>query len=98
VTPSPLEQIRVLVVDDEKPARQRLIDLLRNDSQVGDILEAENGVAAVDTIQATVVSTASWQYRRGRRPHYFRLARHSGTIASNVHKSDLRTVRLHACV
>jgi two-component system, LytTR family, response regulator len=51
VTPPPLEQIRVLVVDDEKPARQRLIDLLRNDSQVGDILEAENGVAAVDTIQ-----------------------------------------------
>ena len=51
MTPPPLEQIRVLVVDDEKPARQRLIDLLRNDSQVGDILEAENGVAAVDTIQ-----------------------------------------------
>ena len=51
MTPSPLEQIRVLVVDDEKPARQRLIDLLRNDSQVGDILEAENGVVAVDIIQ-----------------------------------------------
>ena len=51
MTPSPLEQICVLIVDDEKPARQRLIDLLRNDSQVGDILEAENGIAAVDTIQ-----------------------------------------------
>ncbi len=51
MTPSPLEQIRVLVVDDEKPARQRLMDLLRNDSQVGDVLEGENGVAAVDIIQ-----------------------------------------------
>ena len=50
MTPSPLEQIRVLIVDDEKPARQRLIELLRNDSQVGDIPAAENGIAAVDTI------------------------------------------------
>jgi two-component system LytT family response regulator len=39
--------IRVLVVDDEPPARQRLVDLLRKDSQVGNILEAENGKAAV---------------------------------------------------
>lgn len=47
----PPERIRVLVVDDELPARQRLIDLLRKDSQVGSILEAENGIAAVATIQ-----------------------------------------------
>ena len=45
-----LEPIRVLVVDDEIPARQRLIDLLRKDPQVGNILEAENGAAAVEII------------------------------------------------
>jgi two-component system LytT family response regulator len=47
----PSERIRVLVVDDEPPARQRLVDLLRKDSQVDSILEAENGIAAVDMIQ-----------------------------------------------
>lgn len=45
------ERIRILVVDDEKPARQRLIDLLRTDPQVGNILEAENGTDAVDIIE-----------------------------------------------
>jgi two-component system LytT family response regulator len=48
----PSRQIRVLVVDDEPLARQRLVDLLRKDSQVGEVLEAENGIAAVDMIQA----------------------------------------------
>jgi two-component system, LytTR family, response regulator len=43
-------QIRVLVVDDEAPARQRLIDLLRKDLQIGRILEAVNGKAAVEII------------------------------------------------
>jgi two-component system LytT family response regulator len=51
VIPSPIERIDVLVVDDEAPARQRLVDLLRKDSQVGGILEAENGVATVEMIQ-----------------------------------------------
>jgi len=46
----PSERIRVLVVDDEAPARQRLIDLLKKDPQVGSILEAANGKAAVDII------------------------------------------------
>jgi two-component system LytT family response regulator len=50
---SPLrpERIRVLVVDDEAPARQRLVDLLRKDAQVHSIVEAENGLSAVDAIQ-----------------------------------------------
>jgi two-component system LytT family response regulator len=50
---SPLqpEPIRVLVVDDEAPARQRLVDLLRKDSQIQSIVEAENGLSAVDAIQ-----------------------------------------------
>jgi len=50
---SPLrpESIRVLVVDDEAPARQRLVDLLRKDPQIQSIVEAENGLSAVDAIQ-----------------------------------------------
>jgi two-component system, LytTR family, response regulator len=46
----PAERISVLVVDDEAPARQRLIDLLKKDSQVGSVLEAANGKAAVEII------------------------------------------------
>ena len=45
------EAIRVLVADDEIPARQRLIDLLRRDVQVGQINEAADGEVAVETIQ-----------------------------------------------
>jgi two-component system LytT family response regulator len=48
--PQPAEGLRVLVVDDEAPARQRLVDLLRKDPQVGSILEAANGKAAVEII------------------------------------------------
>jgi two-component system LytT family response regulator len=48
--PSPCDALRVLVVDDEAPARQRLIDLLRRDGDVSNIAEAENGLAAVDRI------------------------------------------------
>jgi two-component system, LytTR family, response regulator len=48
--PSRVEGIRVLVVDDESPARQRLIDLLEKDAQIAPILEAANGKAAVEII------------------------------------------------
>jgi len=48
--PPSLDPMRVLVVDDEAPARQRLVDLLRQDRQVGSILEAENGSAAIAAI------------------------------------------------
>jgi two-component system, LytTR family, response regulator len=44
-------RLRVLVVDDEEPARHRLIDLLRHDAGVGQILEAADGLAAVDAIE-----------------------------------------------
>ncbi|HEX4485370.1 MAG TPA: LytTR family DNA-binding domain-containing protein [Terriglobales bacterium] len=47
----PRERICVLVADDEAPARQRLIDLLRKDSGVATILEAANGQSAVEVIQ-----------------------------------------------
>jgi two-component system LytT family response regulator len=45
------EGIRVLVADDEAPARQRLIDLLDKDAQVRAVLEAGDGQAAVEMIQ-----------------------------------------------
>jgi len=43
--------ICALVVDDEAPARRRLVDRLKKDRDVSRILEAENGVAAVALIQ-----------------------------------------------
>ena len=43
--------LRVLVVDDEAPARQRLIDLLQRDAGVGAIGEASDGLAAVDAVE-----------------------------------------------
>ena len=52
MTSPKLDPIRVLVVDDETPARQRLLDLLRKDLQVGNILQAENGTVAVDMIKS----------------------------------------------
>lgn len=40
----------VLVVDDEGPARQRLVDLLRQDGKISEVIEVSNGLAAVDMI------------------------------------------------
>ena len=51
MSPFPPERIRVLVVDDEAPARQRLVDLLRKDNRVANIVEVEDGMAAVNAIQ-----------------------------------------------
>ncbi|BDU19009.1 LytTR family DNA-binding domain-containing protein [Dyella sp. GSA-30] len=41
---------RILIVDDELPARQRLRELMESDADVGDIMEAENGLDAVEAI------------------------------------------------
>lgn len=46
-----LEPIRVLVADDELPARQRLADLLRRDDQIASVSEAADGQTAVEMIQ-----------------------------------------------
>ena len=46
-----LEPIRVLVADDELPARQRLIDLLQRDEQIASVAEAADGETAVQMIQ-----------------------------------------------
>jgi two-component system, LytTR family, response regulator len=46
------EPIRFLVVDDEMPARNRLIELLDKDSSAGEIFEAKDAVDAVALIQS----------------------------------------------
>lgn len=46
-----LEPIRVLVADDEIPARQRLMDLLRRDEQIASVSEAGDGQTTVEIIQ-----------------------------------------------
>jgi two-component system, LytTR family, response regulator len=43
--------MRVLVVDDEAPARQRLIDVLQKDPGITAVLEATNGIEAVAMIE-----------------------------------------------
>lgn len=48
---SATDGLSVLVADDEAPARQRIIDLLRRDSQVAAVIEAPDGLSAVDIIQ-----------------------------------------------
>jgi two-component system LytT family response regulator len=45
------EGLCVMVADDEPPARQRIIDLLRRDSRVAAIIEAFDGLSAVEVIQ-----------------------------------------------
>jgi len=47
----PAEPICVLVVDDEAPARRRLMELLAKDREVSRVIEAKNGIAAVSLIQ-----------------------------------------------
>lgn len=48
----PSTSICTLVVDDEAPARERIIGLLNKDCDISRILAAENGAAAVELIQA----------------------------------------------
>ena len=45
------EPVHVLVADDEQPARQRLIDLLRRDGQIASVSEAADGETAVEMVQ-----------------------------------------------
>jgi two-component system LytT family response regulator len=45
------DPLRVLVVDDEAPARKRLMDLLVADGDVQRVLEAKDGVAAISLIE-----------------------------------------------
>ena len=47
--------LRVLVVDDEEPARQRLIELLREDGRVSSIRQAGNGREAMSALAESPV-------------------------------------------
>jgi two-component system, LytTR family, response regulator len=49
------ERLRILVVDDEPPARQRIVDLLEKDVEVASILEAANGLDAVEMLDRETV-------------------------------------------
>lgn len=46
------KSLTALVVDDEAPARRRLVDLLRNVANVSEIIEATDGNAAVELIDS----------------------------------------------
>jgi two-component system LytT family response regulator len=46
------QRIRVLVVDDEPLARQRIVDMLHADRDVEVVGEIDNGVAAVDAVRS----------------------------------------------
>jgi two-component system, LytTR family, response regulator len=43
--------LRILIVDDEAPARRLLRDLLSEEADLGAIAEAENGVSAIEAIE-----------------------------------------------
>ena len=47
----PTKQARVLIIDDEVPARQRLVDLLHKDSDIAAVFEAGDGATAMRAIQ-----------------------------------------------
>lgn len=47
---SEVHAYRVLIVDDEQPARLRLRELMDGDPDVGEMIEAENGLDAVEAI------------------------------------------------
>jgi two-component system LytT family response regulator len=49
LTPSLLERLTILVADDEAPARQRILDLLRH--QPATLLEASDGITAVAMVE-----------------------------------------------
>ncbi len=51
MSPPETMRLRVLVVDDEAPARKRLTQLLGKDPQVTEVLEATDGMAALEMIQ-----------------------------------------------
>jgi two-component system LytT family response regulator len=50
---SQCDRIAVLVADDEAPARQRLVDLLSQDADVADVVEAADGRTASEIIRRT---------------------------------------------
>ena len=50
---SQADSLRVLVVDDEAPARRKLLRLLRDESNVEVVAEADNAESAIAAIDAS---------------------------------------------
>jgi two-component system LytT family response regulator len=50
MTPLPVEPLKVLIVDDEAPARQRIADLLHQDADAYSVQEVGDGETAVQLI------------------------------------------------
>ncbi len=48
-----MDRIRTLVVDDEKPARTRLLDLLRREEEIEIVGEGRDGREAIDLVART---------------------------------------------
>jgi len=46
-----MRDIKILIADDEQPARKKIRSLLREEKGIGSIIEAENGIEAVRKIQ-----------------------------------------------
>lgn len=55
--------IRVIVVDDERPARERLKKILSNSSDLAVIAEAGDGTSALDLIESEKPDVVFFRYR-----------------------------------
>lgn len=49
-----MEKLKVLIVDDEPLARERVRDLLAGDNEIGEVFEAANGLEAVKWLETSV--------------------------------------------
>jgi len=45
-----MHNIKILIVDDEQPARKKIRSFLKEETEIGSVLEAENGIEAVKKI------------------------------------------------
>ena len=45
-----MNKLKILIVDDEKPARDKIKSFLKDDENVEEIFEAENGIEAVEKV------------------------------------------------
>src|SRR6266540_391267 len=57
-----MEKIRAIIVDDEKPARRRLRELLEKQPEIAIVAECSNGAEAARQMRATIFVTAYDQY------------------------------------
>jgi len=46
-----MKRMKILIVDDEQPARKKIRSYLKEQADIETIIEAENGIEAVEKIQ-----------------------------------------------